>query len=273
MHGTERRLRPHDRRRGRLAAHGAAPAHLPARQQPRVAAVPPDQRSARPLHARRGPALPPHLRLARRHERAARHHAVPAADRRPRRVLRAAADARAQHHHRVRPRRRPRGRLRRQQLRRRERPDRRRRRAQGHALHPLLQPLQHADDLPRGRLGLHARHRAGDARHHPRGPAPARRDHRPARAVDDADHPQRLRRRVRRLQLALHRRRRGVRDAARAHRRDGRRRGGREFVFKDELRALDVEYRKAVASGTPEAEARRARDAGWPRSTSATSAS
>ena len=39
--------------------------------------------------------------------------------------------------------RRSRGRLRRQQLRGRERADRRRRRAQGHPLHPLLQPLQH----------------------------------------------------------------------------------------------------------------------------------
>jgi acetyl-CoA carboxylase carboxyltransferase component len=37
--------------------------------------------------------------------------------------------------------------------------------------------------------------------------------------------------------------------------------GGREFVFKDEIRALDDAYRKSLASGTPEAEARRARDA------------
>jgi hypothetical protein len=32
-------------------------------------------------------------------------------------------------------------------------------------------------------------------------------------------------------------------------------------VFKDEIRALDDAYRKSLASGTPEAEARRARDA------------
>jgi len=37
---------------------------------------------------------------------------------------------------------------------------------------------------------------------------------------------------------------------------------GREFVFKDEIRALDDELRKALAAGTPEDEARRARDAG-----------
>jgi acetyl-CoA carboxylase carboxyltransferase component len=37
--------------------------------------------------------------------------------------------------------------------------------------------------------------------------------------------------------------------------------GGREFVFKDEIRALDDAHRKALAAGTPEAEAKRARDA------------
>ena len=37
--------------------------------------------------------------------------------------------------------------------------------------------------------------------------------------------------------------------------------GGREFVFKDEIRALDDAHRKALASGTPEPEAKRARDA------------
>jgi acetyl-CoA carboxylase carboxyltransferase component len=36
--------------------------------------------------------------------------------------------------------------------------------------------------------------------------------------------------------------------------------GGREFVFKDEIRALDDAHRKALAAGTPEAEAKRARD-------------
>ena len=36
---------------------------------------------------------------------------------------------------------------------------------------------------------------------------------------------------------------------------------GREFVFKDEVRGLDDAFRKAIASGTPEAEAKRARDA------------
>jgi acetyl-CoA carboxylase carboxyltransferase component len=37
--------------------------------------------------------------------------------------------------------------------------------------------------------------------------------------------------------------------------------GGREFVFKDEIRALDDAYRKSVASGTPDDFAKRARDA------------
>jgi acetyl-CoA carboxylase carboxyltransferase component len=36
--------------------------------------------------------------------------------------------------------------------------------------------------------------------------------------------------------------------------------GGREFVFKDEIRALDDAYRKSLASGTPEPDAKRARD-------------
>jgi methylmalonyl-CoA decarboxylase subunit alpha len=35
---------------------------------------------------------------------------------------------------------------------------------------------------------------------------------------------------------------------------------GREFVFKDEIRGLDDAFRKAIAAGTPEAEAKRARD-------------
>jgi acetyl-CoA carboxylase carboxyltransferase component len=37
--------------------------------------------------------------------------------------------------------------------------------------------------------------------------------------------------------------------------------GGREFVFKDEIRALDEAHRRALASGASEAEAKRARDA------------
>jgi acetyl-CoA carboxylase carboxyltransferase component len=36
--------------------------------------------------------------------------------------------------------------------------------------------------------------------------------------------------------------------------------GGREFVFKDEIRALDDAYRKALARGTPDTEAKRERD-------------
>ncbi len=36
---------------------------------------------------------------------------------------------------------------------------------------------------------------------------------------------------------------------------------GREFVFKDEIRGLDDAFRKAIAGGTPEAEAKRGRDA------------
>jgi acetyl-CoA carboxylase carboxyltransferase component len=36
--------------------------------------------------------------------------------------------------------------------------------------------------------------------------------------------------------------------------------GGREFVFKDEIRAIDDAYRKALASGTPDTEAKRERD-------------
>jgi acetyl-CoA carboxylase carboxyltransferase component len=37
---------------------------------------------------------------------------------------------------------------------------------------------------------------------------------------------------------------------------------GKEFVYKDEIRALDVEYRKAIAGGKSKAEAEAARDAG-----------
>jgi acetyl-CoA carboxylase carboxyltransferase component len=36
--------------------------------------------------------------------------------------------------------------------------------------------------------------------------------------------------------------------------------GGREFVFKDEIRALEETFRKSLAGGTPEADAKRARD-------------
>jgi len=38
--------------------------------------------------------------------------------------------------------------------------------------------------------------------------------------------------------------------------------GGSQFVFKDEMRAFDLELQKAIAEGTAEVEARRARDAG-----------
>src|SRR4029077_6370832 len=37
---------------------------------------------------------------------------------------------------------------------------------------------------------------------------------------------------------------------------------GKDFVYKDEIRALDVEHRKALASGAPKAKADAARDAG-----------
>jgi len=37
---------------------------------------------------------------------------------------------------------------------------------------------------------------------------------------------------------------------------------GKDFVYKDEIRALDVDYRKAVASGKSKKEAEAARDAG-----------
>ena len=192
-----------------------------------------DVRSDRPLHGRGGHPVPAHVPPAGRHELAARHHAVRAADLRPRRVLRAAARARAQPDHRVRPDRRPRGRDRREQLRGRVGPDRHRRRAQGHALHPLLQPLQHPADLPRGHDRLPARPRAGGRRHHPRGPPLPRLDHRRARAVDDADHPQRVRRRVRELQLALRRRGHGVHDADGADRGDGARGQGLRLQGRD----------------------------------------
>jgi acetyl-CoA carboxylase carboxyltransferase component len=38
--------------------------------------------------------------------------------------------------------------------------------------------------------------------------------------------------------------------------------GGTQFVFKDELRAIEAEYQKALAAKTPEVEAKRVRDAG-----------
>lgn len=38
--------------------------------------------------------------------------------------------------------------------------------------------------------------------------------------------------------------------------------GGAQFVFKDELRALESDFQKAIGKGTPEVDARRARDAG-----------
>ena len=98
------------------------------------------------------------LQLAHRLQHAARRHAHPAADLRSRRLLRAAARPRAQRDHRLRAPRRPRGRLRRQQHRGGERADRRRRGVQDRALRPLLQHLQHPDDLHRGHDRLPARH-------------------------------------------------------------------------------------------------------------------
>ena len=38
--------------------------------------------------------------------------------------------------------------------------------------------------------------------------------------------------------------------------------GGAQFVFKDELRALEAEYHKTIAAGMAEVEARRVRDGG-----------
>ncbi len=95
-------------RRARLAAHGAPAALLPARQQPLASALP---ETSDPVDRHTGEEdlpLPPDLRLAGRHERADGHHALPAADLRPRRVLRDPAPARAQPDHRLRPPRRPR---------------------------------------------------------------------------------------------------------------------------------------------------------------------
>jgi acetyl-CoA carboxylase carboxyltransferase component len=38
--------------------------------------------------------------------------------------------------------------------------------------------------------------------------------------------------------------------------------GGRDFVYKDEIRALDAEYKKALAGGTSEADAAKQRNEG-----------
>jgi len=38
--------------------------------------------------------------------------------------------------------------------------------------------------------------------------------------------------------------------------------GGTQFVFKDELRAIEAEYQKVIANGTPELAARSVRDGG-----------
>ena len=48
---------------------------------------------------------------------------------------------------------------------------------------------------------------------------------------------------------------------------------GKEFVYKDEIRALDVAHRKAIAGGTVEAGGRRRARRGARALTSATSAS
>ncbi len=69
---------------------------------------------------------------------------------------------------------------------------------QGGALHPLLRRLQHPDRDLRGRARLPARRRAGARRHHPARRQAAVRLLRGDRAEADRDHPQGVRRRVRR---------------------------------------------------------------------------
>ena len=157
----------------------------------------------------------------------------------------------------------------------RQRPDRHRRRLQDRPLRPLLQHLQHPDDLHGGHHRLPARARAGEPRHRAGRPRHARLHHRHAHAAHPADHPQRLRRRLRRVQQLRHRRRHGARAAHHARRRHGHRRQG---VRLQEPRSAQV-ARRGRRKQRKAGDAARPKVADWlqgarrPSSTSATSAS
>ena len=146
------------------------------------------------------------------------------------RLLRDLAAVRPQHRHRLRPHRRPHGRLRRQPADGARRRARLRRQPQGGALRALLRRLQHPDRHLRRRARLPARHRPGIRR-----PDQARREA-PVRlqpvhgAARHRDHPQGVRRRLRRDGVEARRRRRQLCLADRADRRDGRQGRGRDHL-------------------------------------------
>ena len=137
--------------------------------------------------------------------------------------------------------------------------DRHRRGAQGHALHSLLQPLQHPPDLRRGHDGLPPRHGTGA-----RGIIQAGR--KLLDSIIDIRTP-RMTMIIRNafggayaaynshftgadLVFAMPMARVAVMGAA-----------GKDFVFKDEMRAIAAAHKKALKGGASEADANRERDA------------
>ncbi|CAK7281469.1 hypothetical protein SGPA1_12262 [Streptomyces misionensis JCM 4497] len=217
----QRRLRrgpPHGRgREGRRRVHQAA-AVLPAVQQPlRAPGVPggggplPDRRGPRAGHPRPGQRQP-----------AVRHPHGGRTRRGRRRVLRDAGPVRAEHRHRLRPGRGPPGGRRRQPADAVRGLPRHRRLREGRPLRAHLRRLQRPGADLRGRARLPARRRPGARGHHParrQADLRLRRGHRPA---DHRDHPQGLRRRLRRHGLQAPGRRPQPGLADRPDRRHGR---------------------------------------------------
>ena len=212
------------------------------------------RRGRRPRGQRRGPRArhadpglaEPALRHAHRHR----------VGRRRRRVPRGAGAVRAEPGGRLRPGRGPPGRRRGQPADAVRRHPRHRRLREGGALRAHLRRVQRAGADLRRRTRLPARHRPGVERHHPprrQADLRLRRGHRPA---DHGDHPQGLRRRVRRDGLQAPRRRHEPRLADRADRRDGRA-GRREHP-------LPLRARGRRGPGQPSAPS-------WSRSTRTTS--
>ena len=197
----QRPLHGHGRGRRDRVRQGAA--LLPAAEQPRRAVRVrrggrPRAHRPRPGARHADPGLPqPALRHARRDHRGARRRGVP----------RGAAAVRAQHHRRLRPRRGPAGRRRRQPADAVRRHPRHRRVREGRPVRAHLRRLQHPGADLRRRPRLPARHRPGVERHHPPRRQADLRLRRGDRPAGHRDHPQGLRRRLRRDGLQAPRRR------------------------------------------------------------------
>ena len=197
---------------------------VPAAEQSRDAATPPSDRSRR--STRRGAG---HDR-ARRSAQPIRHARRHRCDRRRRRVPRDPARLGGEHHHRLRATRRPQRRHRRAAAGGAGRRARHRRVDQGRAVRPNLRLLQRPAGDVRRRAGLPAGRRPGARRDHQARRQAAVRLLRGDRPEVDGDHPQGLRRRVRRHEQQAHPRRHELRVADGRDRGDGRRGRGQHHL-------------------------------------------